>query len=69
MEVSALPSFTICTIIEIALHLKLHLATQCYRIVWLPVRTGAPDPALPDPSIEKLVIGLKLMDLIRQCLT
>jgi len=34
--------------------------------VWLPARTGASDPLLPDASKENLVIGLKQMDLIGQ---
>ena len=51
MEVSALSSFTIFAIIQIALYLKLCVDTLSFTVsVWLFARTGASDPLPPDAS-------------------
>jgi len=67
VEVSALSSFTMFAIIQIALHLKLCVDTLSFAIyVWLFARIGASDPLPPDAStcrMQDILTGLHLLDL------
>jgi len=59
-----LPSFTVFTIIQIALHLKLHLAhsTLPFLCGYLPEQ-GASDPLLPHPSILSCNFDVKSLNV------
>jgi len=55
VEASALSSFNIFAIIQIALHVKLCCGTLNFTIsVWLFARKGASDPLPLDPSTLNL---------------
>jgi len=57
VEISALPSFTIFTFIQIVLYLKLHRAYLILLFLYgyLPEQGRPIDPLLPDPS--RVILG------------